>query len=111
MPTTLNFEDGSARRIAYCPQDPFILSATVRENITFGKSYDDQRYHDALTRCCLDEDLASWVSAQSGQYRSISLMSCSLTQRYGDQTLVGERGQLLSGGQKVRTRQPTLRLC
>ena len=37
-------------------------------------------------------------------------MSCSLTQRYGDQTLVGERGQLLSGGQKVRTRQPTLRL-
>lgn len=70
VPTTLNFEDGSARRIAYCPQDPVILSATARENITFGKSYDDARYHHALTQCCLDEDLASWVGTQSGQHRA-----------------------------------------
>lgn len=68
--------------VAYCPQTAWLLSATVRENIIFGKAFDEKRYEDVVRQCCLEADLATLVD--------------------GDQTVVGEKGISLSGGQKQR---------
>eukprot|EP00768_Dysnectes_brevis_P006002 gnl/Dysnectes_brevis/456_a508_3886.p1 GENE.gnl/Dysnectes_brevis/456_a508_3886~~gnl/Dysnectes_brevis/456_a508_3886.p1 ORF type:complete len:1551 (+),score=641.49 gnl/Dysnectes_brevis/456_a508_3886:52-4704(+) len=68
--------------IAYCPQAAWIFNATVRENILFGKEYDEERYQRVVDRCCLIPDLEQFDS--------------------GDRTMIGERGVTLSGGQKAR---------
>lgn len=39
------FVNGS---ISYVEQEPFIFSDTVKENITFGKPYDQKRFDDAI---------------------------------------------------------------
>ncbi|CAO3631065.1 unnamed protein product [Cunninghamella blakesleeana] len=68
--------------IAYCPQQPHIINATVRENILFGYEYDPVFYDKVIKACCLKEDLKIFPA--------------------GDQTEIGERGINLSGGQKAR---------
>jgi len=67
---------------SYVTQKPFLLNGTVKENILFGLTFETTRYEDAIWRAALTEDL-----------RALSL---------GDQTLVGENGVQLSGGQKAR---------
>ncbi|EDO44553.1 predicted protein, partial [Nematostella vectensis] len=69
-------------RIAYVPQIPWISSGTIRENITFGKQMEEERYNKVLEVCSLVSDL-------------------SLFPR-GDLTVIGERGASLSGGQQSR---------
>lgn len=54
----------------------------MRQNILFGRIYDRQRYHAVVKACALSRDFALLP--------------------YGDQTLVGERGTSLSGGQRAR---------
>ena len=54
----------------------------MRDNILFGKAYDKAAYKKVVEACALEHDLAMW--------------------EHGDQTLVGERGVALSGGQKAR---------
>ncbi|KAJ2779182.1 hypothetical protein H4R18_004161 [Coemansia javaensis] len=68
--------------LAYAPQVPWVMNATIRENILFGRPFDAQRYADVVEACALEADLASMPA--------------------GDQTEVGERGVTLSGGQKQR---------
>lgn len=68
--------------IAYVSQQPWILNATIRENILFGEMYNEDRYNAAIDACCLRDDMETFVS--------------------GDETEVGERGINLSGGQKQR---------
>ncbi|KAG6889968.1 hypothetical protein C0992_003448 [Termitomyces sp. T32_za158] len=68
--------------IAYAPQNPWILSATVRENILFSHEYDETFYNLVIEACALGQDL--------------SLLS------QGDLTQVGEKGITLSGGQRAR---------
>ncbi|PCH42273.1 hypothetical protein WOLCODRAFT_137808 [Wolfiporia cocos MD-104 SS10] len=68
--------------IAYCPQSAWIQNATVRENICFGRPFEEERYWKAVHDACLDTDL--------------KLLP------HGDMTEVGERGISLSGGQKQR---------
>ncbi|KAF9930603.1 hypothetical protein FBU30_000306 [Linnemannia zychae] len=77
--------DGTIRvrgRIAYIPQQAFIINATIRDNIIFGNPFDQDRYRRVLTACGLDPDLDSLPA--------------------GDMTEIGERGINLSGGQKQR---------
>lgn len=69
-------------RVAFASQTPWILNATVRDNILFGLPYDSKRYTEVLKACQLEQDLAILD--------------------YGDQTEIGERGINLSGGQKQR---------
>ncbi|KAG8702705.1 hypothetical protein FRC09_004597 [Ceratobasidium sp. 395] len=68
--------------VGYCPQSAWIQSTTVRENILFGREFDESRYWDAVRGACLQSDLDMLPS--------------------GDLTEVGEKGISLSGGQKQR---------
>lgn len=68
--------------IAYFSQNSWILSATVKDNITFGHRFDPVFYDQVLDACALRADLA--VLPQ------------------GHMTEVGEKGVSLSGGQKAR---------
>lgn len=69
-------------RIAYVPQQAWILNATLKDNILFGNAYDPERYRQVVRVCGLEPDLAILPA--------------------GDQTEIGERGINLSGGQKQR---------
>ncbi|GKT27779.1 Multidrug resistance protein [Aduncisulcus paluster] len=68
--------------VCYCAQTPFILNATLRDNILFGKEYDKKRYNQVIKKCCLLPDIKQL--------------------KHGDMTEIGERGFTLSGGQKAR---------
>ncbi|KAL3764321.1 hypothetical protein ACHAW5_008918 [Stephanodiscus triporus] len=70
-------------RVAYVPQTPFVLNVSLRDNILFGRPYEQEWYDRVLDACCLRPDLE-----QLG--------------RAGDMTEIGERGVTLSGGQKQR---------
>ncbi|XP_044137456.1 ATP-binding cassette sub-family C member 9 isoform X8 [Bufo gargarizans] len=77
-------DDDSKNRysVAYAGQKPWLLNATVEENITFGSPFIKQRYKAVTEACCLQPD--------------IDLLP------FGDQTEIGERGINLSGGQRQR---------
>ncbi|EPQ54017.1 ABC transporter [Gloeophyllum trabeum ATCC 11539] len=68
--------------VGYCPQSAWIQNATIRENICFGRPFDEQRYWKAVRDSCLEPDLDMLP--------------------FGDMTEVGEKGISLSGGQKQR---------
>jgi ABC-type multidrug transport system fused ATPase/permease subunit len=70
-------------KVAIVPQTPFILNATLRDNILFGSPFDRDLYERVLDACQLRQDIE-----QLG--------------RAGDLTDIGERGVTLSGGQKQR---------
>ncbi|NTW97134.1 MAG: ABC transporter ATP-binding protein, partial [Oscillochloris sp.] len=72
------------RAIAYVPQETFLFSVPLRENVAFGlgQEIDDQLLDHAVSVSCLSNDLAQFPA--------------------GMDTLVGERGVTLSGGQKQR---------
>ena len=68
--------------IVYVPQVAWVFSGTLRENILFGQPYDEHRYTRIIKACALMEDIQQFPN--------------------GDQTTVGERGVVLSGGQRAR---------
>lgn len=69
-------------RIAYVAQAPWVMNASVRENIVFGHRWDPAFYDLTVEACALLDDFKNLPD--------------------GDQTEVGERGISLSGGQKAR---------
>ena len=69
-------------KIAHVPQQAWIFSGTVRENILFGQAMDPLRYNMVLDACALLNDIQDFPD--------------------GDLTMIGERGVLLSGGQRAR---------
>jgi ATP-binding cassette subfamily B protein len=69
--------------VGYVPQQPFLFSATVRENVCFGKpDCDDLTLERALEVAAVKADVARFPD--------------------GLATEIGERGVTLSGGQKQR---------
>ncbi|KAI8119905.1 ATP-binding cassette sub-family C member Sur, partial [Lucilia cuprina] len=68
--------------IAFVPQQPWLLNASIRENILFGESFRPRRYDFVLEACALKPD--------------IELMPAR------DLTVIGERGINMSGGQRQR---------
>lgn len=68
--------------IAYAAQKAWIMTGTVKENITFFEPYDQKRFKDALYYSCLEDDLKILNK--------------------GIDTQIGEKGVNLSGGQKAR---------
>jgi ATP-binding cassette, subfamily B, multidrug efflux pump len=71
------------QKIAYVPQDVFLFSETVADNIAFGKT-------DATK-----EQIESYAK-YAAVYEEVMTLS------EGFKTIVGERGVMLSGGQKQR---------
>ncbi|CDZ97481.1 Multidrug resistance-associated protein/mitoxantrone resistance protein, ABC superfamily [Phaffia rhodozyma] len=67
---------------AYFPQSPWILNATLKENILFGSEMDDKRFDAAVKACALERDIAML--------------------NHGIYTEIGEKGINISGGQKAR---------
>lgn len=68
--------------LTYVAQKPWIVNATIKENIIFENEYDEHAYEEALTTSCLKSDLESFIKK--------------------DETEIGEKGVNLSGGQKAR---------
>lgn len=68
--------------VAYVAQDPWLMNASVKQNILFGNRYEPEFYQRTLEACALGPDLQILPD--------------------GDDTEVGERGVSLSGGQKAR---------
>ena len=88
-------------RVSYASQEAWIFSATLRENILFGKPYNQQRYNTVLEACALDK-VQRLVVSKSG-WATVHFFQQDCKQLVdGDLTLVGERGVTLSGGQKAR---------
>jgi ATP-binding cassette subfamily B protein len=72
------------RNIGFVPQETFLFSDTVRENIAFGvENASDEAVHDAAEAANIAADIEAFPDKYS--------------------TLVGERGLTLSGGQKQRS--------
>ncbi|KAG0214931.1 Multidrug resistance-associated protein 1 [Mortierella sp. GBA30] len=74
---------------SYVPQEAWLINVNLRENIVFGKEFEQERYNTVIKVCALERDL--------------TLLS------HGDMTEIGERGSnlpishlLRSGGQKQR---------
>ncbi|EAR88911.2 ABC transporter C family protein (macronuclear) [Tetrahymena thermophila SB210] len=68
--------------LAYVEQEPYIFSNTVKENILFGREYNEELYQNVIKASCLEQDITKF--------------------EFGDQTHIGERGVNISGGQKAR---------
>jgi len=73
--------------IGFVPQEPFLFSSTISENVSFGSTTDTKELAELVARAAavarLDKDVADFPR--------------------GFDTVVGERGITLSGGQKQRT--------
>ncbi|CAG2165685.1 unnamed protein product [Oppiella nova] len=68
--------------VSYSSQESWIFNNSVRNNILFGREYNEDRYKRVIEVCALERDLQILP--------------------FGDKTLVGENGVQLSGGQKTR---------
>lgn len=69
-------------RVAFCPQQPWLVSGTIRRNIVGELFYDASWYWDVVTACALAPDLEIFED--------------------GDMKDVGNEGGNLSGGQRQR---------
>ncbi|EFA03946.2 putative multidrug resistance-associated protein lethal(2)03659-like Protein [Tribolium castaneum] len=77
--------DGSVQiggKISYANQESWLFGGTVKDNILFGQPMAPDRYDEVIRICALVDDLSHFP--------------------HGDNSIVGERGILLSGGQKAR---------
>ena len=68
--------------VIYLPQTAWVFSGTIKENILFGQPFEESKYDRIIEVCALREDFQRLPG--------------------GDQTVVGERGEVLSGGQQAR---------
>lgn len=83
----LALSTGSHRRkagysVAYAQQDPFLFQGTIKENILVGHPLDRDLYERVIYACGLNTDFTQL--------------------RHGENTVVGDRGSQLSGGQRAR---------
>ena len=67
---------------AYAAQAPWVQNCSLRDNILFGKSYDEARFEAVIQACALESDIEILPN--------------------GLETEIGEKGINLSGGQKAR---------
>jgi ATP-binding cassette subfamily B protein len=82
VPAREILQDDWHRRVAYVPQEPRLLHATVAENIRFFRDIDDQAVEHAGRLARIHEDVMGW--------------------RDGYETVVGPRADAVSGGQQQR---------
>ena len=79
---TIRVHRGGRAGVGYVPQVTWVLNASVRQNITMGRGFDEAWYSEVVRSCALEPDFAAFAD--------------------GDRTEIGERGVTVSGGQKAR---------
>jgi len=92
-------------KVSYASQEPWVFSATIRDNITFGVKFNRTNYNKVVQACALDKASIHYSLCFPPHY--MVLCFTTLLQdidkfENGDLTLVGDRGVTLSGGQKAR---------
>ena len=69
-------------RVFYVSQHPWLFPATVKQNITFGSEFNKEKFDKIIDVCSLTKDMDIFPHREN--------------------TLVGEKGMNLSGGQRAR---------
>lgn len=69
-------------KIAYVAQQPWVCAGTLQDNILFGEPLDKRKYNMVIEACALLKDIQAFPD--------------------GHATMIGERGIVLSGGQRAR---------
>jgi ATP-binding cassette subfamily C (CFTR/MRP) protein 4 len=41
--------------VFYVSQEPWIFTASIKQNIIFGKSYDEKKFNEVISVCCLKQ--------------------------------------------------------
>jgi len=82
MPAAEFVREDWHRRVAYVPQEPRLVHATVAENIRYFRDLDDEAVERAGRLARIHDDIMSWPQ--------------------GYQTIVGPRADAVSGGQQQR---------
>lgn len=77
---------------ATVPQEPFLFTDTLRDNITFGKETSPTQEHDSVNDPYFVE-----ITTGASLHQEVAQFPD------GYETIVGERGTTLSGGQRQRT--------
>ena len=72
----------SKGKMAFVGQSPWVFSGTLRDNITFHRPFDATKFQTTVEVCALRKDIEQFPD--------------------GDLTTIGERGVVLSGGQRAR---------
>ena len=81
----LPLESGTIKvngKLAYVSQEPWIFASSIRQNILFGQPMNKGRYDKVIKVCQLERDFSLFA--------------------HKDQTIIGEKGINLSGGQRAR---------
>ncbi|KAG0241589.1 hypothetical protein BG011_003500, partial [Mortierella polycephala] len=68
--------------MSYSSQSPWIFGGTIKSNILFGAPFNLERYDKVIKACELTRDISLFPQ--------------------GDETVIGEKGVTLSGGQRAR---------
>ena len=68
--------------IGYTSQSPWILSGSIKENILFGKTFNKEWFWKVIKACAMERDIERM--------------------ELKEETVIGDRGVTLSGGQKAR---------
>jgi len=95
-PATVIVTGGS---ISYCAQEAWLPKGTIRDCITFGREYDEERYRRAIYDAGLDADILDDEDVDVTAENSKDAASRGVLTH---STNVGEGGSSLSGGQRAR---------
>ena len=80
--TTISGTKSAPASISITTQEPWIFGGSIQQNILMHYEMDEKRYNEVINAACLMTDLENFED--------------------GDQTIVGEKGVTLSGGQRAR---------
>ncbi|TPX30555.1 hypothetical protein SmJEL517_g05897 [Synchytrium microbalum] len=71
-----------SRKIGYSSQTPWIITGSIKDNIVFGRDWNEERFWEVIHACGMSRDIELFAN--------------------GADTIIGERGVTLSGGQRAR---------